>query len=540
MNDTMPPPARFNMAAYCLAPGAPRDPGKTGLILAADAERPEAADRYTFAELDDAVRRVAGGLLVAGIRPGERLVIALPNTADYLFLFFGALAAGIVPLPASSLLTPAEIGFLIADAAPVAVALEATTGVAVPPGVRVLGAGDVAAIRTATPRATYADTAADDPAFLIYTSGTSRRPKGVLHAHRSAWGRRPTYAGWSGIGAGDVMLHAGAFNWSYTLSAGLSDPWAVGATAVLYHGPREATVWAKLIAGAGATLFAAVPGIYRQILKQGDLGRLVTGRLRHGLVAGEALPPALLAEWETATGLPLYEAFGMSECSTFVSNRPGLPVRPGSPGQPQAGRRIAALPVEDGIEPLPPGGTGLLAVHRSDPGLMLGYWRRPEEDEAVFRGDWFVAGDLVSFDADGYLWFHGRADDVMNAGGYRVSPFEVEAALAAHPAVAEVAAAEHEVGEGVRVIGAWVVLRPGYAADADLARGILAEGARELGAYKRPREVFFVPALPRTPNGKVARRLLSGLAAAPAIGRAGRAGGTAPKGLGRPRQNLTG
>ncbi len=210
----------------------------------------------------------------------------------------------------------------------------------------------------------------------------------------------------------------------------------------------------------------------------------------------------------------------MSECSTFVSNRPGLPVRPGSPGKPQAGRRIAALPVDGATEPMPPGEAGLLAVHRSDPGLMLGYWRRPEEDAVVFRGDWFVSGDLVSFDEDGYAWFHGRADDVMNAGGYRVSPLEVEGALAGHPAVAEVAAAEYEVRDGVRIIGAWVVAKPGVTPDAALAKAILAHGAESLAAYKCPREVFFVAALPRTPNGKVARRLLASLGAVPALGRA--------------------
>jgi acyl-coenzyme A synthetase/AMP-(fatty) acid ligase len=210
----------------------------------------------------------------------------------------------------------------------------------------------------------------------------------------------------------------------------------------------------------------------------------------------------------------------MSECSTFVSNRPGLAIRPGSPGKPQAGRRIAALPLDGGEEPLPPGEPGLLAIHRSDPGLMLGYWRRPEEDAAAFRGAWFVAGDLISFDGDGYVWFHGRADDVMNAGGYRVSPLEVEAALARHAGIAEVAAAEHPVREGVRVIAAWVVLHPGFLPGADLARDILTEGAKTLAAYKRPREVFFVEAMPRTPNGKVARRLLPGLGADPALGRA--------------------
>jgi acyl-coenzyme A synthetase/AMP-(fatty) acid ligase len=519
MNDGTPPPARFNMAAYCLAPGAPRDPDKTGLILVHDADAPEAAERFTFAELDATVRRVAGGLLAAGIRPGERLVIALPNSAGYLHLFYGALAAGIVPLPASSLLTPSELAFLIADAEPAAVALPEESEVVVPEAVRALAASDISAVRASAPLLGYADTAADDPAFLIYTSGTSRRPKGVLHAHRTVWGRRPTYVGWSGIGADDVMLHAGAFNWSYTLSAGLADPWANGATAVLYAGARDPAVWAKLIAGTGATLFAAVPGVYRQMLKQGDIARVGTGRLRHGLVAGEALPPALLADWQAATGLALYEAFGMSECSTFVSNRPGLAVRPGSPGKPQQGRRIAALPVDGGVDPLPAGETGLLAVHRSDPGLMLGYWRRPDEDGAVFRGAWFVSGDLVAFDEDGYVWFHGRADDVMNAGGYRVSPLEVEAALAAHPAVAEVAAAEHAVRDGVRVVAAWVVTRPGITPGVDLARAILAESASDLAPYKRPREVFFVPVLPRTPNGKIARRLLETLGATPMLGR---------------------
>jgi len=512
-----PVPARFNMATYCLAPGGPRDPGKTGLVLIGDADAPEAGERLTFAALDVAVRRVAAGLAAAGLRRGDRLVIALPNTADYLLLFYGALAGGMVPLPASAMLTASEVAFLAADAGAAAVALSDDAEVAIAPGVATLRSPAIAAIRAAPPQPGYADTAADDPAFLIYTSGTTRQPKGVLHAHRSAWGRRPTYAEWSGIGPDDVMLHAGAFNWSYTLSAGLADPWANGATAVLFHGERTAGVWARLIAATGATLFAAVPGVYRQMLREGGVAR-GAGRLRHGLVAGEALPPALLAEWQATTGLPLYEAFGMSECSTFVSNHPGMAVRPGSPGRPQAGRRVAALPLDGGTAPVPAGEHGLLAVHRADPGLMIGYWRRPEEDAAAFRGDWFVSGDVISFDDDGYVWFQGRADDVMNAGGYRVSPLEVEAALAGCPGIAEVAVAEHEVRAGVRVIAAWAAVRPGVAGDAALARALLARGAETLAAYKRPREVFFVEGLPRTPNGKVARRLLRTLDAPPVLG----------------------
>lgn len=518
-----PPPARFNIARYCLASGGPRDPAKTALLLVNDADALEAAERWTFAGLDEAVRRAASGLLAAGLRPGERLVIVMPNSADFLLLFFGALAAGIVPVPASSLLTRAEVAYLIADAEPAAIAVGGGRSIPGDADLRVFDEKDIAAIRAAPPLSGYADTAAEDPAFLIYTSGTSRRPKGVLHAHRVLWARRPSYDSWSGLGPSDVMFHAGAYNWSFTLTAGLADPWANGATAVLYAGPRDPSVWAKVITGAGATLFAAVPGVYRQMLKYGDIERTGTGHLRHGLVAGEAFTPALLAKWRAATGLEIYEAFGMTECSTFVSNRPGLAIRPGSPGKPQPGRRVVALPVESGTEPVPQGEIGLLSIHRSDPGVMLGYWRRPEEEAIAFRGEWFVSGDAVSFDADGYVWFHGRADDVMNAGGYRVSPLEVEAAIADHGAVVEVAAAEHRVRDGLSVVAAWIVPKPDVTPDAALAREIVGRSAASLAAYKQPREVFFVPALPRTPNGKVARRLLDTLGATPALGAPGAA-----------------
>jgi acyl-coenzyme A synthetase/AMP-(fatty) acid ligase len=195
----------------------------------------------------------------------------------------------------------------------------------------------------------------------------------------------------------------------------------------------------------------------------------------------------------------------MSECSTYISSSPSVPVKPGSPGKPQAGRRVAILPQHGGDAPLPPGQTGLLAVHRSDPGLMLGYLNRPEEEAAVWRGEWFCGGDLAAMDEDGYVWFHGRADDVMTAMGYRVSPQEVEAVMARHPDVAEVAVAELQVRDDVAVIAAFVVPRPGAAPDRE---ALLAHARRHLAAYKAPREVVFVGNLPRSANGKVIRRLL--------------------------------
>ncbi|KQP10431.1 AMP-dependent synthetase [Methylobacterium sp. Leaf99] len=495
---------RFNAAAHCLAGNARLRPDKAALVMAG----PDgAAATLTYAEADRAVRAIAAGLLGLGLEPGARVMVRLGHEADYVLTYFASLAAGLVALPASPQLTPAEAAFLADDSG--AAAIVAGADVVLDPetvaGRRVLRPADIAALKAGDPLPDYADTAAEDPAILVYTSGTTSRPKGVLHAHRSVRGRRPMHAHWLGLTDTDVMLHAGTLNWTYTLGVGVTDPWACGATAVLYDGPRDPALWPALIARHGATIFAAVPSLYRQILKYGDLAAHDLTRLRHGVTAGEALPAELLAAWESATGKPLYEALGMSEISTYVSSGPTIPVRPGSPGRPQPGRRVAILPTEGPPEPLPPGETGLLAVHRSEPGLMLGYWNRPDEDAAVTRGDWFTGGDLASLDADGTLRFHGRNDDLMNALGYRVSPGEVEAVLARHPDVAEVGVAELAVRADLSVIAAFVVARAGAAPSAD---ALLAFCRQHLAAYKCPREIRFLDALPRTPNGKVQRRRL--------------------------------
>ena len=495
------------MARYCLTDSARDTPEKIALIVVSDADAPlEEAERWTYGALDLAVRSIAAGLLAEGFKPGQRLMIRMPNTSDYALVFFGALAAGLVPLPSSSQLTESEAAFLLEDSSASAVAI--TRGMEVSAtGTHILRPGDIARLKANEPLTDYADTRANDPAFLVYTSGTSGRPKGVLHAHRSAWGRRPMYRGWYGIEQTDIILHAGAFNWTYTLGVGLTDPWANGATTVLYNGEKDVQVWPKLMAKTGATMFAAVPTLYRQILKYCDLTAHDLSNLRHGLTAGEALSPALLALWRATTGLNLYEALGMSECSTYVSTGPGMEIRAGSPGRPQPGRCVVALPVDGGTEPLPPGETGLLAVHRSDPGLMLGYWRRGDEEEEVFRGDWFIGGDLARFDEEGYMWYEGRADDVMNPMGYRVSPQEVEAALERHPDVQEVAVTERRVRADVSIIAAFIVPREGAAPDAE---SLIKWAVTQLAAYKCPREIIFVESLPRTANGKVMRRALAG------------------------------
>jgi acyl-coenzyme A synthetase/AMP-(fatty) acid ligase len=495
----------FNMAAYVIGRAARDRPNATALIVL-DAVGAAPGEVWTFADLEDAALRIAGGLRALGLSPGDRILIRLENTSAYALLFFGAIAGAFIPLPTSAQLTEREVRFLIDDSGAAAVALGHGLEFRIDePRVVSLTADDVARLMRSAPRAEYAATNADDPAFLIYTSGTTASPKGVLHAQRSALGRRPMYQGWYGITGADRMLHAGAFNWTYTLGTGLTDPWANGATSIVYTGEKDPALWPRLIKEAGATLFAAVPGLYRQILKYANPVPEDLGVLRHGLMAGETPPPGLFEEWESRTGRPLFEALGMSEISTYVSTGPDTPRKPDTIGKAQPGRRIAILPVDGGDAPLGPCEEGLLAVHRSDPGLMLGYWNRPDEEREVLRGEWFAGGDIAMIDDDGYVHHRGRANELMKALGYRVSPLEVEAALAQHPAIAEVACAEMRVRADVSVIVAFVVAQPGAAPDtADIERF----AAERLAEYKRPRRIEFVDSLPRTPNGKVKRAAL--------------------------------
>ncbi len=500
------PDGPFNMAHYCIGTPAHVSPDKLALRVLSDVGPSGNNEAWTYLALENAVLRTAKGLSTFGLKKGDRIIIRLDNTSDYAILFFGAIAAGLVPLPTTSVLTDKEAQFLVVDSgAKLVCQADHLSSVYIPEGVKVLSESDVHALKTQHEAADYAETDAEDPAYLIYTSGTTSKPKGVIHAHRVAFGRRPTYQGWYGITRNDRMLHAGAFNWTYTLGTGLIDPWANGAETIIFTGEKHPEIWPDLIRHTQATLFAAVPGVYRQILKYAPPGPLDLGHLRHGLMAGETPPPDLFDDWQNRTGTPLLEALGMSEISTYISTAPGMTRKPGSSGKAQRGRRVVVLPVEGGTEPLPAGEEGLLAVHRSDKGLMLGYWNRADEEIEVYRGEWFIGGDLAVIDSDGYITHCGRANDIMKALGYRVSPFEVEAGLRDHPGILDVACAEIAVRKDVSVIGAFVVPAP----DAPPTKeDILKFAAQNLAEYKRPREIIFVDSLPRTGNGKVQRSAL--------------------------------
>ncbi|MEL6794022.1 MAG: AMP-binding protein, partial [Pseudomonadota bacterium] len=431
-----------------------------------------------------------------GVTRGDRLMLRIGHSTDFPIFFLGAAALGAVPVPTSTQLSEDEARFIAEETEAKAILVSDGLALSHAPAPQVASQEAFGASLE-----DFADTAADELGYIVYTSGSSGRPKGVAHAHRAAWARRMMWRGWYGLAAGDVMLHAGAFNWTYTLGAGLMDPWAVGASTLIYAGPRDPGVWPALANEFGATIFAAAPGVYRQLLKSGaNLAGM--SRLSHALSAGETMAAGLRAEWIARVGKPIYEALGMTECSTFISSCPDAPHRAGTAGRPQPGRKVALLPIEGGDAPVPRGDAGVISVHRSDPGLMLGYWRRPEETAASMRGDWFATGDIGVMDEDGYIRFEGRGDDQMNALGYRVAPEEVEAALISHPSVTGAAAVELPVREDLSVIAAFLTCE-GEAPTEDALR---ARAATHLAAYKVPKIFRVLDELPRNPNGKLRRR----------------------------------
>jgi acyl-coenzyme A synthetase/AMP-(fatty) acid ligase len=269
-----------------------------------------------------------------------------------------------------------------------------------------------------------------------------------------------------------------------------------GATALVPAPGTAAGDLGVLAARHSATILAGAPGIFRLMLKS-VLPPL--SALRHGLAAGEALAPALRHQWQATTGTDLHEALGMTECSTFISGSPKRPAPHGTSGFAQDGRRIAVLDA-DGT-PLPAGQPGVLAVHRSDPGLMLGYLGAEAETASRFQGDWFVTGDLVEETPSGALRHLGRADDILNPGGFRVAPQEVEAAMATCPGLTDCAVSEVEVAPGTRVLAC------AYLGPAE-APALAAHAATRLARYKQPRLWTRLNQLPRNANLKLNRRAL--------------------------------
>lgn len=485
-------PRPFNMAEHVLGASASRLPDKMALQII----RPTGAERWSYARLMAAVRGCATGLLAQGLVPGDRVLMRLGNQVEFPVLFLGALAAGLVPVATSSQLTEAEITPMARRINPRLVVV--SEGVARPThSAQVLADTDIRAME-ALPPAPFHMGEPDRPGYIVFTSGTSGTPMAVVHAHRAILARQMMHQDWEGLSEQDRLLHAGAFNWTYTLGTGLMDPWTLGATALIPGAGVTPEQLPLLLKRFDATIFAAAPGVYRQMLRA-PLPPLP--RLRHGLSAGEKLTEDVRQTWMEKTGTPICEALGMSEVSTFISAAPNRPAPPQTLGFAQQGRRIAVLGPD--LLPVARDEPGQLAVDRSDPGLMLEYLDAPEATAARFHGDWFLTGDSVILHSDGSVSYLGRDDDQMNAGGYRVSPVEVERAMALFPDLLDVAVTEIEVRPGVAVIACF------YTASTDLdAEQLATHAANHLARYKQPRLFRRLDSLPRGANSKLNRRAL--------------------------------
>ncbi len=490
MTHPLPIPKSFNLAAYVLRAGE-ITPDKTALSLLLE----DHCEDMTFAALTSAVRGTASGLLDLGLIPGDIVLMRLGNTPDFPIAYLGAIAAGLVPVPTAAALTQAEVAGLLPTLKPKAILHDPQVPCPETEGIVTLD--DLRAMR-ALPPVDYHMGDPDRLGYIIYTSGTSGRATGVMHAHRAILGRAMMFDGWYGLGAQDRVLHAGAFNWTYTLGTGLMDPWTMGATALIPAPGTDAGALPRLIADHKATIFAAAPGVYRQLLR--DQPPLYLPDLRHGLSAGEKMTAAVKTQWEEITNTPVFEAFGMSECSTFISGSPTTPARDGAIGTAQPGRKVAILGPKGPARTDTP---GTIAIHRDDPGLMLGYLDDAALTKSKFRDDWFLTGDQGTMDADGHITYLGRTDDMMNAGGFRVSPLEVEEKLLGAPGVTGVGVTEIEVKKGTTVIAAF------YTASAPIKEYTLTDYASEmLARYKQPRLYLHVEALPTSSNGKLQRSRL--------------------------------
>jgi acyl-coenzyme A synthetase/AMP-(fatty) acid ligase len=516
-------PEYFNIGSSCLDAHLGTPTASQPAIVVEDDEL--GVSQASYAELAARSSRFAQLLRNLGIEAGDRVLIRLPNSLDYPTAFLGAMKRGAISLPTSTLLTAEEVLYLAKDSGARVMVIDKKAWQQLAPTFRnsntieyVLLSGhgtglEVGNIRSLDLEAELAkinswekphNTRAADPAYLVYTSGTTGYPKGVLHAHRSLLGRTPAAEYWFDFSASgnDRIMHSGKFNWTYVLGSAMMDPLYRGKTVIVYEGKNDATTWPRLIAKHQATIFIGVPTIFRQIIQKTSFTKKDVPTLRHCMSAGEHLSDEVLSLWRERFGRDIYEAVGMSEFSYYLSQSLHRPIRPGSAGFPQPGHDIRLLDPET-LKEVKAGEEGMICVPQSDPGLFLSYWNLPEETARLKHDGWFFTGDYARYDADGYIWFLGRKDDIIKSFGYRVSPYEVERVMKSHPAVADCACVGEELEKDKLLVVAYVITQPGATVTPD---ELLAFGKQHLAVYKAPKAVYLAGDFPRTKNGKILRR----------------------------------
>jgi acetyl-CoA synthetase len=448
--------------------------------------------RWSFGEVATASAALAGAFAAHGVGRGDVVTTVIGNRPEWVLAMVACFRIGAIVLPCSEQLRAKDIRARIDAVAPKLVLadernrpeLEAAglDGAGIP----VLTIPDPALL--AGPPAPAVELAAEDPALITFTSGTSGEPKAVLHAQRYLTGQRLQAQSWLAPRAGELVWCTAASGWSKSARNVFIAPWITGAAALLHDARFDPHQRVEIIDREGVDVLCMAPTEYRIIAKRCTLQPF--RRLRHAVAAGEALNPEVLRSWREQTRLWIGDGYGQTETGQLTATPAGSEPRPGSMGLPLPGVR---LEIRDGE---------LLADPATVPTFFLGYIG---EDPPM--GMW-ATGDRVRRDGDGYLFFEGRRDDVIISAGYRIGPFEVESALVEHPAVAEAAAVAAPDPERGSVVRAFVVLRDGHHPGAVLAGELQEHVKRSTAPYKYPRIVDFVAELPKTPSGKVRRALL--------------------------------
>ena len=465
----------------------------------------------SFAEVAEATARWAGLLRSAGVGKGDRILLLCGKTLDWHPLLLAVLKVGGIAIPCADMLRGRDLAFrathsdarlLVADRATEAEVEVMRAEIESSPDVLYL---DEARSQLDSQPATAAteETAADDPAFILYTSGTTKDPKGVVHTHAYTFAKRFQAERWLAAGPDDLVWCTAGTGWAKSIWNVLLGPWSCGATIVLHEGGFEVNERLDLIGRLGVTVLCQAPTEYRLEAKAEGLADHDLSRIRHAVSAGEPLNPEVIKSFREAFGFMIRDGYGQTENTLLVGNFPGMEIRPGSMGVPSPGHDVHVIDDEGGEHEA--GEEGDIALAGHPPTLFAGYWQQPRETEAVFRNGWYVTGDRAVRDEDGYLWFAGRADDVILSAAYRIGPFEVESALLEHDAVAESAVVGKPDADRGQIVKAFVVLRSGHDGSATLVRELQDHAKAVTAPYKYPREIEFIEALPKTRSGKIRR-----------------------------------
>jgi len=473
-----------------------RSPASRLGIVAVDGE----ANRrdWHFGELIACSAGLSGAFAARGVTRGDVVMTLLGNRIEWVLTLLACWRMGAVALPCNTMLRRADLEHRAAAANPkLCVGEEGLLG-ELPDGIATMTRAEVAAVldedRPQETPAAIEPMEPEDPALIVFTSGTTGEPRGVVHGYRYLLGQRLQAEHWFGSRPGELAWCTTATGWSKSARNVFLAPWLTGAAAVIHDGRFDPEERLEFAAALGVNVLCQAPTEYRMLAKRTALRPLPA--LRRMVSAGEPLDPETIAAFRAATGLEPADGYGQTETGQVTANLAGEPVRRGSMGRPLPGLETRIVGAEDG-------GAGELQLRAaSSPTFFSRYL-----DGERFEGEWWPTGDLVREDEDGYLFFEGRDDDIILSAGYRIGPFEVESALQAHPAVAEAAAVAAPDPERGAVVRAIVVPRD-REPSAELARELQEHCKRETAPYKFPRIVEFVAELPKTSSGKIKRAQL--------------------------------